>query len=262
VDADLRRVEAFCLWWSSTLSERTEPWRFGTALFDDRYPDRWDSNYLRVERALGTTGALELAEDAERVMARFRHRQVVVLDDEDGERLAGGFAELGWEADRLVYMVLRREPDRPPSPMGSAEVDLATIRPVIVAANLEGGHGGVTHADARMLADFRDVLIERIGARFFTAIVDGEPAGYCELYVHDGVAQIEDVNTLPRFRNRGAARAAVSRAIAEARAAGADLVFLIADANGWPRQLYGKLGFDPAGYFWQFVKPPVGPSRR
>ena len=40
----------------------------------------------------------------------------------------------------------------------------------------------------------------------------------------------------------GVARNIVLRAVAEARAAGATLVFLFADANDWPQQLYGGWG--------------------
>jgi predicted GNAT family acetyltransferase len=61
------------------------------------------------------------------------------------------------------------------------------------------------------------------------------------------VAQIEDVATLPAFRNRGLARAVVLEAAALARASGAELVFLVADENDWPKDLYGRLGFDQIG---------------
>jgi GNAT superfamily N-acetyltransferase len=112
-----------------------------------------------------------------------------------------------------------------------------------------------------MLADFADVLVERIGARFFAAWMDGELAGCCDLYEHAGVAQIENVDTLERFRNRGVARAFLGAAIDAARPA-ADLVFLFADDADWPKQLYAKLGFDPVGYFRQFTKPPAGSTYR
>ena len=259
--SDLDRVEAHCVWWEDTVSEGFEPWRFGTVLTDDRFPDRWDSNLLRVERPLDGADARTLAEHADRLLARFRHREIVVQDDEDGERLAPGFRDLGWEADHLVFMVQHREPERAPLPLETLEIDLATIHPLVVETNVQG-HGGMSVRDAEMLADYRRVLIDRLDVRFFVALLDGEPAGYCELYVHDGVAQIEDVNTLERFRNRGAARAFVSRAIAEGRAAGADLVFLIADANDWPRRLYDTMGFDPVGHCWQFTRPPAGASYR
>ena len=75
------------------------------------------------------------------------------------------------------------------------------------------------------------------------------------------IAQIESVDTLEAYRNRGVARAFLAAAITAARDA-ADLVFLIADAADWPQQLYGKLGFDPVGTFRQFTKPPPGETDR
>ena len=100
----------------------------------------------------------------------------------------------------------------------------------------------------------------RAGARYFAVELDGELASYCELYLHEGVAQVEDVNTLEAFRNRGAGRAVVLGAIAEARAAGADLIWLLADADDWPRHLYAKLGFVQVGGAWQFTK--MAPQHR
>src|SRR5262249_8943793 len=111
--------------------------------------------------------------------------------------------------------------------------------------------------DAEMLADFEDVLARRVGARFFAAWVDGELAGCCDLYEHDGVAQIENVDTLERFRNRGVARAFLAAAVDAARAS-ADLIFLFADDADWPKEVYGKLGVDPVGFFQQFTKTPPG----
>jgi GNAT superfamily N-acetyltransferase len=168
--------------------------------------------------------------------------------------------ELGYDADRLVYLALRRAPDREPPPLEVAEVDFGTVRPFIVQTNLVA-HGGTPRESAEMLADFREVLIERVGARFFATRIDGRVVGSCELYVRDGIAQIESVDTLEAYRNRGVARAFLAAAITAARDA-ADLVFLIADAADWPQQLYGKLGFDPVGTFRQFTKPPPGETYR
>jgi GNAT superfamily N-acetyltransferase len=113
-----------------------------------------------------------------------------------------------------------------------------------------------------MLADFGAVEAGQAGARFFVAEVDGQPASCCELFIHDGAANIENVNTLPAARNRGGARAVLGVAVDAGRATGADLVWLLADAEDWPRHLYAKLGFDPIGDRWRFTKPPVGTSYR
>jgi hypothetical protein len=44
----------------------------------------------------------------------------------------------------------------------------------------------------------------------------------------------------------------VLRAAGEARAEGADLVFLVADGDDWPKELYRKLGFDTVGRLTKF----------
>ncbi len=257
---DVERIGTFRRWLEDATSSRTVPWRFGTALYHDDFPNRWDSNFLRVERPVGTATASELAAEADRALEAFRHRELVFDDDAEGARVATGLAGLGYDADRLVYLALRREPDRDPPPLQVAEVDFGTVRPLIVQTNLVA-HGGTPRESSEMLADFRQVLIDRVGARFFATTVDGAVVGCCELYVHDGIAQIESVDTLEAYRNRGVARAFLGAAIGAARDA-ADLVFLIADAADWPQQLYGKLGFDPVGMFRQFTKPPPGETYR
>jgi GNAT superfamily N-acetyltransferase len=257
---DLERITAFRRWTEDVTSNRIEPWRFGTALYRDDYPDRWDSNFLRVERPVGDATANELAVEADRALARFRHREFLFENDLEGARVATGLVELGYAADRLVYLALRRAPDREPPPLQVEEADFATVRPFIVQTNLVA-HGGNPPETAEILADFREVLIDEVGARFFATRIDGHIVGCCELYVGEGVAQIESVDTLEAYRNRGVARAFLAAAITAARDA-ADLVFLIADAADWPQELYGKLGFDPVGTFRQFTKPPVGETDR
>jgi N-acetylglutamate synthase-like GNAT family acetyltransferase len=258
---DLERIRGFLRWTEDATSTRTAPWRYGTALFNDEFPGRWDSNFLRVERSVGETTPAELAADADRILAELRHREFVVEDDAVGERLAAGFVELGYEADRLAYMKLARDADQAPPALSVEEVELDIVRSAIVETNLVG-HGGMSRESAEMLADFRRVLVAEIGARFFVTRLDGQIAGYCELYQHNGVAQIEDVNTLPAFRGRGAARAFLAWAVAAARAGGAELIFLMADVDDWPQWFYAKLGFDEVGRFRQFTKPPPGESYR
>ena len=63
--------------------------------------------------------------------------------------------------------------------------------------------------------------------------------------------------TLERFRNRGLARATVTRALDASREAGHDLTFLLAVRDDWPKELYAKLGFDEIGRIWEFLLPRV-----
>jgi predicted acetyltransferase len=60
---------------------------------------------------------------------------------------------------------------------------------------------------------------------------------------------------LGQHRGRGYASALVLHTLQEARRAGCDLVFLVADAQDWPKALYRRLGFDELGRYVKFIRP-------
>jgi len=259
VGQDRDRIEAHLRWREESTSTRIEGSRFGTAFFNDDFPSYWDGNFLRVDNPVDAT-AEELIAETNRLFEGSSHREIVVHDDAMGSRLAASFGREGWEIDRLVFMVQRRNPDRV-SGLAVEECTFEEVFPLMLETNL-ASHGGMTREAAETNAAVRRVFADVTGARFFAVRVDGALAGFGELYAHDGVAEIDDVHTLERFRRRGIARAVVGRIVLEARRAGAELVFLIADDADWPKNLYRKLGFDPVGRFWQFTKPPAGESYR
>jgi predicted GNAT family acetyltransferase len=111
---------------------------------------------------------------------------------------------------------------------------------------------------ARQLLENKRVVMSVVPTRIFAVRVDGEIASYCDLYSDGKTGQIEAVMTLEPYRNRGLARSTVSRALAESNKAGADLTFLMADRDDWPRKLYEKLGFDEIGRIFEFVRPSPG----
>jgi GNAT superfamily N-acetyltransferase len=82
--------------------------------------------------------------------------------------------------------------------------------------------------------------------RYFMAFVDGVAAGYFNAWEGiDGVGQVEDLFTLPRYRNRGVATALVHHCVGECRAAGADSVIIVADPSDTPKHIYARMGFLP-----------------
>jgi GNAT superfamily N-acetyltransferase len=259
VASDLDRIEGCLRWAWEAAATRIEPAPCGIAVFNDRFPSYWDGNFLLVDRPAEGAAASWIAE-ADRRFHGFAHREIAVLDDAAGSRSAPAFRRAGWEVDRLLFMALRRGADREPS-TDAEEVGFEDVLPLLVETNLHA-HGGMTPAAAEANAAVRSMLVDTLGVRFFVVRVDGELAGVCELIPHGDVAEIDNVNTLERFRGRGIARATVGRAVREAGAGGADLVFLIADAADWPKRLYAKLGFDPVGTYWQFTRPPAGETYR
>ena len=233
---------------------RDEPFAYGTARFDERLPRRWDSNFLLVERLADEVTAEELAAEAERIQgaAGLRHRKLEVRDESAGRRLEPEFRALSWGVNRHVLMALHRGPDREEDTDRVTEVDLDALR----EPRSEQLRSYEWAEDAEVLAQLHEakkLFAERIETRFFAVFEDGKPVSWTDLYLAGDTAQIEDVGTLESHRGRGHARAVVLHAANEARRAGADLVFLVADDEDWPKELYRKLGFDELGLVYEFL---------
>jgi ribosomal protein S18 acetylase RimI-like enzyme len=81
---------------------------------------------------------------------------------------------------------------------------------------------------------------------FYLGSLDGEPVGTALCVSDGGVAGIYSVATLRAYRRRGVATALTLRAIADARAGGADTVCLECESGGEAMALYTRLGFQPA----------------
>ncbi len=234
-------------------STDVEPFEWGTVYRNDTMPHRYSSNLLWVALDAYPPHAQTLAAEADgRLGALGLGHRKVNADGEAGRPLAAGFLELGWNVHRLIVMTQDREPERS-SRLHVERVPFDVARPL---AEVIGRRTEVSPDEAvlRELVGFKDVAEREAGAAFFVARIDGRLAGVCELYVGDGVAQIEDVNTLEEFRGRGVATAVVLAAAAAGREAGADVVFLVADDEDWPKHLYARLGFDVAGPAWEFVR--------
>ena len=233
---------------------REEPWRYGTAVFTPALPLRHDSNYLFADALPADVSAPKLAEEADRLQgaAGLGHR-LITVPDPGAERLVPGFRKLGWLVHRHVVMAQRRPVERAVDTSVVVEVDEPTLRPFRVRVTQTYPWG--TREVARQLAEAKRLILGT--ARFF-AVLDGGRAVACtDLYLSEHDGQIEDVVTLEKHRGRGYASALVVHAADEARGAGADFAFLVADDEDWPKELYRRLGFDTVGLYWKFVRLPA-----
>jgi N-acetylglutamate synthase-like GNAT family acetyltransferase len=218
---------------------------WGTAFLSPGMPQVWDASWLAVEQT--GSSAEDLVALGDRVLgeAGFEHRTLLLCDAADGARLRPEFEALpGWEVERVLYMTWRGDTGRelgvPVSELPFAEV--ISLRRELIRESLPPG--------IERLEETVDQLLERnrragevAGDRWFLAAAEGEPASTCCLLAGEGIAQVEDVGTLERARERGLAQAVVLAALAEARALAPELIFLIADAADWPQLMYAKLGF-------------------
>jgi GNAT superfamily N-acetyltransferase len=255
---DLARFRAFERSLLDRLSTSVVPFEHGTAFLDEEYRDRYNSNFLMTEGSLEAVPAELLLGAADRILgdAGYPHREVVANDEREGKRLAPAFAGQGYVVERNLTMAHRRPPDRP-SPLAAEELSFAEVRPLLLEIYRREPYS-TSPEIVRLFTDQHGKYERAIGARFFAARVDGALAGNCELYADGLVAQVENVNTLEEFRGKGVARAVILRAVDEARAAGAEHVFIVADDDDWPKDLYARLGFDPIDRSWQFIRWPKG----
>lgn len=213
---------------------------------------RHDSNYLFLERA---EDADEAIAEADRILggAGLDYRVIVTFDDALGEHLRPTFHALGWRTQHHIFMVQRREPEKTTDLSLVHEVDQSALRPGRTREILAQPWGRPEVAE--QLLDAKILLGRRAETRFFGVEVDGEIVSWSDLYVAQRVGQVEDVATLETHRGHGYATAVVLRAAEEGRRAGADLIFLVADGEDWPKQLYERLGFDEIGPLYRFAKP-------
>jgi predicted GNAT family acetyltransferase len=250
--AELERAFAFEEALQDAAVDRVETIPFGKALFTGSLPVVWSLNFLRIE-AVGPT-ASEIAAEADRLQgaAGLEHRRVAIEDEDAGRTLEPGFVELGWKPDVFLFMVPRREPHRAVDAIGVVEVSREELRPIREAI-LREWLGDVNDELMAQLAESDRRFAAAGNARHFAVVVDGKPVSSTDLFSDGSTAQIEDVGTLPGHRGAGYASAVVLTALAEARAMDHDFVFLVADARDWPKEMYGRLGFDPIGEKYAFL---------
>lgn len=252
----MQRASAFERAAAVAAAERVVEVDGGVAIFRDDLPSVWSLNlvWFDVVPATATAASLAVQADTMQGEAGLSHRQIVVADEQAGARLADGFSALRWTVSASLYMARQRLSDRP-SNADVRDLDEPGQRPFRERL-LRELPDGYTDDVIYQLRDAKRAVSAAVPTRWFAAYVDGEPASICELYVLGRTAQIEDVSTLEEYRNRGLASAVILRAVEEAQAAGAEFVFLVADEDDWPKHLYERLGFDPIGRAFSFVRKP------
>jgi ribosomal protein S18 acetylase RimI-like enzyme len=231
---------------------RTEAFRWGTAVFNERFPRVHDQNLLRLERDFAEVSARQLASEADRLQrpAGLSHRKLLVPDRSAGERLAPEFTELAWKRARNLVMAHRGErPGEPRHPVRVVEPE--SIREERVrdsASELDRTAGEQITGALELIAE----VVE--SSSTFAVFANGEAASWCVLYEEGGIAEIDSVSTAAGHRRRGYGRAVVEAATRAALDSGNRLLFLIADDEDWPKDLYAKIGFEPIGVRYEFTR--------
>jgi ribosomal protein S18 acetylase RimI-like enzyme len=225
-----------------------EPWEHGTVLRATRYPDYFDYNVVRVEDEtdMSVDALVAVADEA---LDGLAHRRVDFEVVEAAERRRAEFAELGWMATRLVWM--RHGGETPAgADVAVAEVPYDAVRDLRATWHREDfpeldpfGH----YDQAREVALRRHAQV--------LAALDGDvPIAFAQLERERDGAEITQVYVRPEFRGSGRGTAITRAAI---RAAGdvRDL-WIIADDEDRPKELYARLGFRPVWRAIEFMRLP------
>lgn len=249
----LARARAFEERLREAAADRLLETRYGTAVVTPSLPRIWDQNVLRLREG-ARVGAQALAGEAERVLgpAGVAHRRVS-MGPETGERLRPAFESLGWRVDRYVFMAA----ERPVAPGRAGERVVELTFEDVWAFRRQQAEEERGAGDVQLLQQLGELYRRwaRAGRpRHFGVVADGKVVSVSDLYSDGRTAQIEDVATLPAYRNRGYATTTVLSALAAATCEGHELVFLVADADDWPKELYSGLGFEEIGLGYAFLR--------
>jgi uncharacterized protein (DUF952 family)/GNAT superfamily N-acetyltransferase len=214
----------------------------GVAVLDPRVPSSYEHNAFWVGGAVPLPDVLA---DANRALAGCAHRRVVL------DRPPAGELPDAWDVEEERVMVLDPEGDVP-VPAG---VPVQRVPSAVMAESWARSWRrtlpGISDASVLDLVRreaFADVHLQVVDLAVLGE--DGVPVSSTQLRVDGATAAVEAVMTDPSVRVRGYAGACVATAIATARAAGCDVIWLLAVADDWPRHWYARLGFVDVGARW------------
>jgi ribosomal protein S18 acetylase RimI-like enzyme len=207
----------------------------GVAYYNEELPLVWDVNFVRVDHP-----AVDLVSAVEELQRTQGHRKVLI---EDPALLEANSPELiGAGYGRRDLVALAREPGGRLDER-VRELPYDKVKPFRFEVHMEQLTPPREEV-AEQVGRVHDRTHERTGERWFVIHEGDEPAGHLIVYSDDGLAQIEDVGVLDRFRGRGLARRLIEHALQVVADEGHDTVFITAETNDWPHQFYRRLGFE------------------
>jgi ribosomal protein S18 acetylase RimI-like enzyme len=225
-----------------------EPWAHGTIVRATRYPSYFDFNVVRVEDD-PEMSVEALVAFADHALAGLEHRRIDFDLVSAAGPLRAGFEARGWEAMRLLWMRHEAEPELEPD-LEVVEVSYDSVHALRVAwlrEDFPDQDAAGYHSQAR------EVALSR-GVRILAVREGGAPVGFAQLERDGAAAEITQVYVHRDHRGVGRGTAITRAAIASARDA-RDL-WICADDEDRPKELYARLGFRPVSTAMQLLRPP------
>ena len=230
--------------------DEAEPWEHGHLIRTPALDQVWSLNGVIVERPAPGLTLTDLEALLDEQFARGRFASVVLEHEATAERIEPDARSAGWRVEHELFMALRRDPDRPTDTSGVREATEEEVRALLSRWFAED-HAKDGPEALRQLDEYGR---REWHARPTRAFVSGDGQAMCKLWAEGGIVQVEDVYTAPEARGRGHARTLLSHALTIARGEGPELVFIVADDDDTPKELYARMGFEPIARLTRVVR--------
>jgi len=254
---DLIRIAAFRASFARRQAATVVEVPGGAVVLDPAHAASHVDNQLVIDAtadavADGTVDPAALPLLAEDVLGGLANRRITVLDDAVGQACAPALTAAGYEQGVELLMTYAGPPV--PAPVPPAEtVTLAELYPAL-RRQLRVWMPQAPTTVLDQLADRRTARLRGADRVRFLAVRDqeGTIGSSADLYLDEGIAQIEEIVTTDTHTRRGYADTVLATALHQA--AHCSLVFLVADPDGWPRTWYARRGFTAVGRSHVFTR--------
>ena len=246
---ELRRlIEAYR--WQRGLGHDIIATPYGRIVTNLAHPTVWDANHADAVTAEQPEEIAALLASMDDHLAHTPWR-VVHTDPFTPEAFSARLALDGYaEQPAVIQMVLSRQLQAVPgsdiTPI-ETEADWRALAALVRRDHEEGARTGGAILSAKVTDEIVAGYRAKDGPyRFLLASIGGIPVAYgaCAA-APSGAGMIEDLFTLPAYRQRGIASALIAHFSGQLVAQGCDFIFLGALVGEQARHLYAKLGFRP-----------------
>jgi hypothetical protein len=248
--ADLQRIADFRISFARRQAAVLTEVPGGVAVGDPEYDASHEHNQLIIDRV---PEPADLPALADATLGHLPYRRITILDDATGTACAPALLAADYVHDIELVMTYSGTGGVPAS--FADVVTLPELRPALIR-QLCAWMPQAADAVIYQLADRRSARLRGADQVRFLAVHDknGTVASWADLYLDTdrGIAQIEDVMTAEGHTRRGYADTVLATALHQT--AGYGLVFLLADADDWPRNWYARRGFTAIGRSHVFTR--------
>ena len=241
---------------------RTVTAAWGQAFLDPALGRCHERNFLTAVADADTLDAATLDAAADRLLGgeALLHRRITVEGDAADTALRDDLVARGYDASTHVFLAFA-EDAAPPAPVPGVtvvEVDAGAVADAnahYLLTDPETEYGRDDQTRAELVEHHRTYAAAGPATERVFVVQDGDAVvAWARLWTAGAVAQVEDVVCLAEHRGHGYGRAVVTEATRAALAGGHELTFIVADEADWPKELYGRLGYEPIGHLGVYLR--------